>query len=212
ATTFLPDRARLSGSGRTRISSAGLMRRRAPQCAPHEAATFGGGRGPGCPRPWGAPAPRRRTSTGGQENGMSEMRDAMHPRPQLTRARWIDLAGAWGFAYDDAGRGLEEGWPAREDVYTRTITVPFPPESPASGIGETGFHPVVWYRRTVRAPRQDAGRRLLLHCGAVDYRAQVWVNGHLVASHEGGHTPFSADITSVLRPDADQVIVVRAED
>jgi beta-galactosidase/beta-glucuronidase len=143
---------------------------------------------------------------------MSEMREAMHPRPQLTRARWIDLGGAWGFAYDDAGRGLDEGWPAREDVYARTITVPFPPESPASGIGETGFHPVVWYRRTVRAPRQDAGQRLLLHCGAVDYRAQVWVNGRLVAMHEGGHTPFSADITPVLRPDADQVIVVRAED
>jgi beta-galactosidase/beta-glucuronidase len=143
---------------------------------------------------------------------MSEMRDAMHPRPQLTRARWIDLAGAWGFAYDDAGRGLDDGWPAREDVYTRTITVPFPPESPASGIGETGFHPVVWYRRNVQTPQQDAGQRLLLHCGAVDYRAQVWVNGHLVAMHEGGHTPFSADITSVLRADADQVIVVRAED
>ena len=143
---------------------------------------------------------------------MSEMRDAMHPRPQLTRARWIDLGGAWGFAYDDAGRGLDDGWPAREDVYTRTITVPFPPESPASGIGETGFHPVVWYRRTVRALRQDAGQRLLLHCGAVDYRAQVWVNGHLVAMHEGGHTPFSADITPTLRPGADPVIVVRAED
>src|SRR5437763_3938090 len=143
---------------------------------------------------------------------MPDNRDALPPRPQLTRARWIDLGGAWGFAYDDVGRGLDEGWSEREDVYTRTITVPFPPESPASGLGETGFHPILWYRRTVQVPQQDAGKRLLLHCGAVDYRAQVWVNGHLVASHEGGHTPFSADITPVLRPDADQVIVVRAED
>src|SRR5437763_348868 len=143
---------------------------------------------------------------------MPDNRDALPPRPQLTRARWIDLGGAWGFAYDDVGRGLDEGWSEREDVYTRTITVPFPPESPASGLGETGFHPILWYRRTVQVPQQDAGQRLLLHCGAVDYQAQVWVNGHLVAMHEGGHTPFSADITSVLRPDADQVIVVRAED
>jgi beta-galactosidase/beta-glucuronidase len=142
---------------------------------------------------------------------MQDNTDAMHPRPQLTRARWIDLGGAWGFAYDDAGRGLDDGWPARDDVYTRTITVPFPPESPASGIGETGFHPIVWYRRTFQAP-QTAGQRLLLHCGAVDYRAQVWVNGHLVAAHEGGHTPFSADVTPALRPAGDQVIVVRAED
>src|SRR5918911_5947 len=143
---------------------------------------------------------------------MPDRRDAMHPRPQLTRARWIDLAGAWGFAYDDAGRGLDDGWPAREDVYARIITVPFPPESPASGIGETGFHPIVWYRRTVRAPQPDAGQRLLLHCGAVDYRAQVWVNGHLVATHDGGHTPFHADITNALDGRGPQAIVIRAED
>ena len=136
----------------------------------------------------------------------------MHPRPQLTRAAWVDLCGIWGFAYDDNGVGLDEGWQERADVYSREIRVPFPPESPGSGIGDTGYHPVCWYRRTFRvSPEQGAGR-LLLHCGAVDYRAHVWLNGRLVAMHEGGHTPFSADITAALRPDGLQTVVIRAED
>lgn len=119
-----------------------------------------------------------------------------HPRPQLTRERWTDLCGEWQFSFDD-------------DVFDRTITVPFPPESSASGIGDTGFHPVVWYRR--RFTVEPGADRVLLHFGAVDYRATVWVNGQLVAEHEGGHTPFHADITAALRP-GDQLVVVRAED
>ena len=135
-----------------------------------------------------------------------------HPRPQLTRTRWIDLGGRWGFAYDDAGQGLDQCWQDRTDMYKRSIQVPFPPESPASGIGDTSFHPIVWYRRTFSMSPQDIGKEILLHCGAVDYRAHVWINGQLVATHEGGQTPFSANITSALRPEGDQVIVVRAED
>ncbi len=144
--------------------------------------------------------------------------NALHPRPQLTRERWTDLGGTWEFAYDDAGRGLDERWyestPEARRAYDRAITVPFPPESPASGIGDETYHPVVWYRRafTLDAAAYRDGERLLLHCGAVDYRARVWVNGCLVATHEGGQTPFSADITPTLRQDGEQVVVIRAED
>ncbi|HEX4208232.1 MAG TPA: glycoside hydrolase family 2 TIM barrel-domain containing protein [Ktedonobacteraceae bacterium] len=135
-----------------------------------------------------------------------------HPRPQLTREAWANLGGAWGFAFDDATQGLDARWYERDDVYTRTIQVPFPPESSASGIGETGFHPVVWYRRTFELPEAYRGKRIIFHCGAVDYRARVWVNGQLVATHEGGHTPFSADITTALTAHGAQVVVIRAED
>ena len=140
--------------------------------------------------------------------------DVLHPRPTLTRERWTDLTGTWGFAHDDADLGCDQGWHDRSDVFDRTIVVPFPPESPASGIGDTGFHPVVWYRRTFRTEEAglQPGERLLLHFGAVDYRASVWVNGTLVVTHEGGHTPFTADVTAALRPDGEQVVVVRAED
>ncbi|WP_028921959.1 glycoside hydrolase family 2 protein [Pseudonocardia acaciae] len=132
-----------------------------------------------------------------------------HPRPQLTRPDRIDLCGSWGFAYDDNDEGLDAGWFERAEPFDRTIVVPFPPESKASGIGDTGYHPVVWYRRTFRA---DPGEgRLVLHLGAVDYRARVWLNGRLVATHEGGHTPFHADVTAALGT-GEQVLVVRAED
>jgi beta-galactosidase/beta-glucuronidase len=134
-----------------------------------------------------------------------------HPRPQLTRSSWQDLGGPWRFAFDDADAGVDAQWPLREDVFDRVIEVPFPFESRASGIGDTGFHPVVWYRRTVPVPVRP-GRRVLLHFGAVDHRAQVWVNGRVVAVHEGGHTPFSADITPALDASGQQVVVVRAED
>ena len=136
----------------------------------------------------------------------------LHPRPRLTRPRWIDLNGPWQFGYDNDDKGLDGRWHvAGQGEFDRTITVPFPPESALSGVADTGFHPIVWYRRSFSAV-PDAGGRLLLHFGAVDYRAKVWVNGELVAEHEGGHTPFSADITANLVQTGEQVVVVRAED
>jgi beta-galactosidase/beta-glucuronidase len=135
----------------------------------------------------------------------------VHPRPQMTRERWTDLFGTWQFAYDDARIGLDDGWYERPEVFDREIIVPFPPESRASGICDPSFHPVVWYRRTFSVDEGDLESRILLHFGAVDYHAMVWVNGQLVAAHEGGHTPFSADITAALI-EGEQVVVVRAED
>jgi beta-galactosidase/beta-glucuronidase len=138
--------------------------------------------------------------------------EPLHPRPQFARDRWVDLGGPWGFAYDDDDAGLAERWYRRDDVFVRTIQVPFPPESKASGIHDTGFHPVVWYRRTFDISGRQSGERVLLHCGAIDYRARIWINGSLVAIHEGGHTPIDADITGALTPEGGQVIVIRAED
>jgi beta-galactosidase/beta-glucuronidase len=89
--------------------------------------------------------------------------------------------------------------------------VPFCYQSRLSGIGDTSFHDVVWYARAFEHPPAGSGERLLLHFGAVDYRAMVWVNGMIVACHEGGHTPFSADVTGALQ-DGENVVVVRAED
>jgi hypothetical protein len=133
----------------------------------------------------------------------------MHPRPQLTRPEWQDLCGEWEFAHDDADEGVLAGWWRGDRSFAATITVPFPPESAASGVHDPAPHPVVWYRRTFDPP---GGERLLLHFGAVDYRARVWVNGTEVVAHVGGHAPFHVDITHALREDGPQVVVVRAED
>lgn len=132
----------------------------------------------------------------------------MHPRPQLTRTDWLDLCGEWEFAHDDEDTGVLAGWWRGDQVLDQVITVPFPPESSASGVHDPAPHPIVWYRRTFAA---QAGDRLILHFGAVDYRARVWVNGTEVASHVGGHAPFQVDITHALVA-GEQVVVVRAED
>ncbi|RFU82614.1 glycoside hydrolase family 2 [Streptomyces triticagri] len=140
---------------------------------------------------------------------------AGHPRPQLVRdPDWLDLSGSWQFAHDDADRGRAGRWmdPDVTAPFTRTITVPYPPESKASGVGDTDFHPVLWYRRTVPMIAPPRGRRLLLHFGAVDHRAEVWVDGRPVGRHEGGHTGFSCDLTDVVDRDGDHVVVVRTED
>lgn len=136
-----------------------------------------------------------------------------HPRPQLTRAAWIDLGGVWNLAYDDDDRGLRERWNERVHVFDREIVVPFPPESPASGINDPAPHRVVWYHRVIEIPQSERDRRWLVHFGAVDYRASVWLNGKLAVTHEGGHSSFTAEITDLLDPDrAEQQLVVRAED
>lgn len=136
-----------------------------------------------------------------------------HPRPLLTRDHWQDLSGPWGFATDPEDRGLQGGWQNDDTPYDRTITVPYPPESELSGIGERSCPDVVWYRREVRVERApQEGERLTLHFGAVDYRARIWMNGVYLGGHEGGHTPFSFDVTEALTHGDDQVLVVRAED
>jgi len=91
--------------------------------------------------------------------------------------------------------------------FDRQIVVPFCPESELSGLHELPGD-VVWYRRRFDAPAAD---RLVLHFGAVDYRATIWVNDVEVARHEGGHVPFTADITEMSRA-RDNQLVVRAED
>jgi len=139
---------------------------------------------------------------------------ALHPSPQLARSTWLDLTGRWQFAYDDAGVGLREEWFDHPECFDRTIVVPFPPESRASGIGDPSAHPVVWYRRSFRLDdiRRAPDGRLVLHFGAVDYEARVWLNGISVGGHQGGHSSFSFDVTEAIRGEGEQVVVVRAED
>jgi beta-galactosidase/beta-glucuronidase len=142
--------------------------------------------------------------------------DGSYPRPQLRRPAWADLTGPWDFAYDDEDRGRDESWFRDTDAFDRVITVPFPPESPASGIGDPGFHQVVWYRRAVTAADLEAAgatetTRVIVHFGAVDFRADVWADGHYLGMHEGGQTPFAFELPAGI-PRSGFTLVVRAED
>jgi beta-galactosidase/beta-glucuronidase len=146
---------------------------------------------------------------------MGEVMDQFdYPRPQLVRERWTSLNGEWQFTFDDARRHTS---PHEAIAWDRHIVVPFAPEAAASGIGDQDFHQVCWYRRTFANDdiNMAPGQRCILHFGAVDYAARVWVNGIVVAEHEGGHTPFSADITDALASggaNGEHELVVRTED
>lgn len=130
-----------------------------------------------------------------------------YPRPQLQRADWTCLNGPWRFCFDDT-RAFAR--PSDIEVWPLTIEVPFAPESQASGIGDRGFHTGCWYERDFEM-LPHAGRTIL-RFGAVDYAARVWVNGRLAATHEGGHTPFSADISALLDAKGKQVVTVQVDD
>jgi len=134
-----------------------------------------------------------------------------YPQPQFQREHWLNLNGPWEFEFDDANRGLSENWIAPVKAFSRRINVPFCFESAQSGIGDTSFHPWVWYRRNITIPADWAGHRVLLHFGAVDYRALVWLNGQLLGRHEGGNTPFQFDVTRLLKAGAN-TLTLRAED
>lgn len=139
------------------------------------------------------------------------MQDLSYPRPQLRREQWQSLDGPWRFAFDDA-----MSWRIPDDVpaWTHTINVPYAPECTRSGIGDQGFHRAVWYEREFEVAPEllNDGRRIILHFGAIDYTSRVWVNGIPVAEHEGGHTPFEADITFALNETGPQRVTVWAED
>ena len=147
----------------------------------------------------------------------ASQQDGTYPRPQMMRRAWADLDGTWSFRHDDANSGIGAQWHAGLPE-AQEITVPFPPESVASGIAEPGFHPVVWYARTITADDltaagvSDRAPAVLLHFGAVDYRARVWIDGRFVGEHEGGHTPFTFDVTALVADGDSHVLVVRAED
>ncbi|GAC1346301.1 MAG: glycoside hydrolase family 2 [Ktedonobacteraceae bacterium] len=132
-----------------------------------------------------------------------------YPRPQFVRDRWKNLNGRWQFERDPGDSGLARG--LLERPLKEYILVPFCPESLLSGIGNTDFMPVVWYRKTVQVPKSWSGQRVLLHFQAVDYDATVWVNGKEVGRHRGGFTPFTCDL-GVMDFDQPIIITLRVRD
>jgi beta-galactosidase/beta-glucuronidase len=137
------------------------------------------------------------------------MRDEQFPRPLLRRSAWESLDGSWEFAADP-----DSEWEHPSDVdFNAHILVPFCPETALSGVHFTGDLNRCWYRRTWRVPADRSfDKKVILHFGAVDWAAWVWVNGDMVGSHEGGHTPFAVDISHSVSEDGELEIVVRADD
>lgn len=134
-----------------------------------------------------------------------------YPRPQLVRDTWDNLNRPWDFAFDDDDRGEREHW-EQGLPSSQIIQVPFSYETEKSGVGDTTFHPVVWYSRTIQVPEETLrGNRVVLHLEGCDDEARVWVNGTFAGSHRGGYTRFSLDVTAWVKPGENR-ITVRASD
>lgn len=129
-----------------------------------------------------------------------------YPRPQLARPAWVNLNGLWDYAIRPAHLPQPTEFDGR-------ILVPFPIESALSGVKRTvPAANKLWYHRTFTL-EPSAGRRWLLHFGAVDWECTVYVNGTLVGTHRGGYDPFTFDITAAVKPEAGvQELIVAVTD
>ncbi|HEX8463046.1 MAG TPA: glycoside hydrolase family 2 TIM barrel-domain containing protein [Abditibacterium sp.] len=135
-----------------------------------------------------------------------------YPRPQFVREHWLNLNGPWQFEIDCGDSGKDRGLHEVGHDLAREIIVPFCPESKLSGIENTDFMPAVWYKKRVQIPAEWKGQKVLLHFGAVDYDATVWVNGFEVGRHRGGFTPFSCPLFELATGGDEIEICVRARD
>jgi beta-galactosidase/beta-glucuronidase len=133
-----------------------------------------------------------------------------HPRPQFVREKWKNLNGIWEFEIDHGKSGRERNLHQIEKLCSE-IVVPFCPESRRSSIEYKDFMASVWYQKEFCIPDEWSRSRILMHFGAVDYDAEVWINGISAGCHRGGYTPFCFDITDLIQPDVN-VVTVCAED
>jgi len=128
-----------------------------------------------------------------------------YPRPQMVRREWQNLNGLWQFAV-----ASRDALPPIGKQLSEQILVPFPVESALSGVMRSAER--VWYRRTFNVPKGWAGKHLILHFGAVDWDATVWVNGKKIGTHRGGYDPFEFDITEAINPAGAQELIVGVYD
>lgn len=129
-----------------------------------------------------------------------------YPRPQMVREQWQNLNGLWDYSITPQGTAF----PAS---YDGKILVPFAIESSSSGVQKSvGKDRELWYRRSFTVPSVWKNKKLLMHFGAVDWKADVWVNGVKVGSHQGGYAPFTMDITSALNKSGEQELIVKVWD
>ncbi len=137
---------------------------------------------------------------------------AEYPRPQFMRGEdsWMNLNGEWEFELDLSNSGADRHLERAEHLSSK-IVVPFAPESELSGVGYTDFILSVWYRRTFTLTDENLAGRVLLHFGAVDDTAAVWVNGKEAGNHRGGYTPFTLDVTALVK-EGENVVTVHARD
>ncbi|MBR5152942.1 MAG: beta-galactosidase [Clostridia bacterium] len=133
-----------------------------------------------------------------------------HPTPQFLRKRWRNLNGEWEFEFDFDKTALQQETFSKEKL-EKTILIPFCPESDLSRVGYRDYIPAICYQKSFVISEDDLNHRIILHFGAVDYKAHVYVNKKKVGIHIGGYTPFHFDITDFV-VEGENKIFLYAED
>ncbi|MDD3039358.1 glycoside hydrolase family 2 protein [Bacteroides sp.] len=134
-----------------------------------------------------------------------------YPRPQFERTDWVNLNGAWTYEFDFDNSGEKRNLPTTNGL-SKTIIVPFCPESKLSGVNYANFIKRMWYQRSLTIPADWSNKKVLLHFGAVDYAASIFIDGRQVGFHQGGSSPFSIDITHITQPGKTHNLVVSVSD
>ena len=134
-----------------------------------------------------------------------------YPRPQFVRDGFLNLNGQWQFEIDHGASGRQRGLVDKNPL-DGVITVPFCPESRLSGVEYKDFMRAVWYRREFTLPAAAEGKRVFINFGAVDYRAEVYVNGVSLGTHEGGYVGFQMEATKAIRAGVNTVVVCAEDD
>jgi hypothetical protein len=129
-----------------------------------------------------------------------------YPRPALEREQWLNLNGLWDYAILAQGSAIPTKFEGK-------ILVPFAIESSLSGVQKSvGDQNELWYNREFTVPATWKNKKVILNFGAVDWKADVWINDIQIGSHKGGYTPFSFDITPYLQTGTPQKLTIRVWD
>ncbi len=134
-----------------------------------------------------------------------------HPNPQFMRESWQCLNGEWNYTFDNKRTGKSKGYFRKDAVFDGKITVPFCPQSKLSCVEYKNFIKGMWYSRKFTLTKENTEGRVLIHFGAVDYRAEIYINGKFVREHTGGYVSFSAEITGFIH-EGENTLTVYAED
>lgn len=134
-----------------------------------------------------------------------------YPRPQFVRNDWVNLNGEWSYEFDFGKSGTHRNLQNSNCLKDR-IQVPFCPESKLSGVEYTDFINCMWYQRMIDIPENWTGKNIYLHFGAVDYYAEIYLDGNFVQRHYGGSSSFSVDITRQVKAGMRHNLVVRVTD
>lgn len=140
-------------------------------------------------------------------NATNDIPRPEYPRPQFERTEWINLNGTWTYEFDLSNSGKNRKL-FEAKSFNNTITVPFCPESKLSGVSYTDFINQMWYQRSLSIPAEWQGKKILLNFGAVDYFAEIFIDGEFVGNHCGGSSSFSIDLTRSVKPGQTHNLVV----